>query len=184
MATSKVEIVNLALAKLGQRSITSLTELSNEAVQAAKCYDRVRRTVLRSSPWRFALKYEYLAASTEEALVYSYAYNLPADCVRIIDAGDGVEFERSGTLLYASTSPVRLRYIYDVQDPNLFDDGFVDALSWALASELAMPVTASLDAMQATRAGYVAALDLARGVSISEARKKSTAGSGIKESRA
>ena len=190
MAASKVEIANLALLRLGQRSIQSLTEQSNEATWANKLYDRTRRTVLRSFPWRFAAKIETLALVDVEITGYLYAYALPTDCLAPIEVissytGTTAQFERSGSEIWTDEANAQLRYIRDVQDPNEFDDGFIDAFAYRLAAELAMPVTGKEGLAAQMMSGFMLAKHEAQAISSRESRKPNPSlGSSIKDSRA
>lgn len=54
MATNSVEICNNALALIGARRITALTDPSKEARTCNDAYDGCRKAVLRLHPWNFA----------------------------------------------------------------------------------------------------------------------------------
>jgi len=57
VASTSVEIANLALAKIGSRAITSLTQSgSNEATAINTVYDDILDEVLAEHPWTFAQK--------------------------------------------------------------------------------------------------------------------------------
>jgi hypothetical protein len=191
MSASKVEIANLALLRIGQRSIQSLDEQSNEASFARKLYDRTRRTVLRTHPWRFALKLQTLALETTTPPGYAYSYALPSDClyaVEIVAASSGyttpAKFELNGKSIWTDEPEAQLRYIRDVTDPNEFDDLFVDAFAYRLAAELAQPVAGKADAVGTMMQLYQFTLNLARAASAGEAKKKLNVGYELKDSRA
>ena len=54
MATNAVEICNNALALIGARRITALTDTTKEARTCNDIYDGARKAVLRLHPWNFA----------------------------------------------------------------------------------------------------------------------------------
>ena len=57
MANGKIDIVNLALKKLGARTITMLNDTDiEEAVVANNCYEDIVKEVLEEHSWRFAQK--------------------------------------------------------------------------------------------------------------------------------
>ena len=58
---------------------------------------------------------------------------------------EGKRFVLRGGKLLTDAEPAMLEYVRDVDDPALFDDKFVEALSFKLASDLAMPVKGSLE---------------------------------------
>jgi hypothetical protein len=84
MGYSKVEICNLALLSIGQETIQSLTESSQEAVYCAAFYDSARKQLLRGHPWNFATKIVELAALTEDPPDFTYYYGIPSDCIKVI----------------------------------------------------------------------------------------------------
>ena len=88
MAYSDVGIANLALLKLGQPRIASFSDIGSIAAGIfAEQYATMRDTLLRMG-WNFARKYENLAAlSVAPPFQYLYAFELPADFVRLEWAG-------------------------------------------------------------------------------------------------
>jgi hypothetical protein len=88
MASSQVQIANMALDVIGTRStIASLTEGSNEANAIARHYDNALDCCLRSAHWNFARKQIPLTLLQDATIggvvptpwLYEYAY--PSDCV-------------------------------------------------------------------------------------------------------
>src|SRR5215467_6371354 len=101
---SEVDVVNRALSAIGTRStIASLTEVSNEAIQANLHLHSTRDELLRIAPWNCAMNYVSMslisaAPGTPEnptvgtptwvkgipppPWVYEYAY--PSDCLRAL----------------------------------------------------------------------------------------------------
>jgi len=91
--------------------------------------------------------------STEPSFNRQFAYQKPADAIRIIQGlpatssteNDGVEFELSNTesgtqLILTDLEDATVRYTTRVTDTTKFSPLFVDALSWLLAAHLAGPV--------------------------------------------
>jgi|TARA_R110000803_G_scaffold24974_2_gene59873 hypothetical protein len=143
---SEVQICNLALAKVGDEQITSLTENSKAARLCNLVYEPMRDTTLRSHPWNFAIQRVELAASTETP---SYEYNaqfaLPSDFLRLLGTNmlDAAKFTVEGNLLLCNASALKIKYIYQVTDPNKFDWLFIEALSARIAAELSIAMTDS-----------------------------------------
>jgi hypothetical protein len=86
MATSEIQICNMALFRAGSRkTIDSLTLEGNEQAEAVACatfYEQCRDQVLSALRWPFATKFETLAPTSDVSVPgYSYAYIPPADCV-------------------------------------------------------------------------------------------------------
>lgn len=89
---SKVEICNIALQNLGAKSIASLSEGTPESTACNIRYDMVRRAVLESHPWNFAIKRAQLTlSSTAPAFGYTNAFTLPPDFVRIVATAEQLD---------------------------------------------------------------------------------------------
>lgn len=65
MATSDVEICNSALQKLGAEDITSLSDNTRRAQLCNRQYNKIRKKLLRSHPWNFAIKRQFLSEVTD-----------------------------------------------------------------------------------------------------------------------
>ena len=162
--TGKVEIVNIALARIGESPIQSFEEGSVPANTARLVYDAARRSTLRDYNWNFALATATLARYEEAPDDFPFAFALPSDCLRVIRlrcAGvpdfrnaPKIPFVLRGGRLLANEPKVLLEYLRDVTDENEFDSKFVEALSYKLASELAMPVKGSAELMASYSNAY------------------------------
>jgi hypothetical protein len=152
MVSSEVEISNLALARLGARSITSLTEDSTSARECNRVYAHARDSELRSHPWSFARAREQIAASST-APVFGYArqFPLPDGCLRILTA-NGVDFSElpqddiqieGGNILTNLSAPLNLIYVQQVTDVSLFDSLFVELLVCRMAVDMCEKLTQS-----------------------------------------
>lgn len=181
-ANTKINIINRALSHLKQRTITSLTEQSEQARKALMFYDNCRKTALRSCDWRFARVQATLnlLGDIDTAMAYptdlskqdvidqfNYLYAYPADCVRLVKVYNNIfaifpepyldTFVRHGRLakFEVMRSPItkvisiacnleaaKCHYTIDMKDESQFDDMFQDAMAWALADDLCMPLTA------------------------------------------
>jgi len=100
--TTEVDVVNRALQAIGSQStITSLTESSNEAIQASLVIDQLRDDLLRMAPWDCCTNYANLTYITSvpgtpentsagttlwqkgiPAPPWAYEYQYPVDCLR------------------------------------------------------------------------------------------------------
>jgi len=178
---SAVEIVNLALARIGQGApIASLDEASEPASQAKAVLPFVRDDVLRSYAWPFATRRVSLAiVSGIDATPWAYAYRLPSDCVRAIDlpvssALPAVPFEiggdDSGQLLLSDLTPATLRYVTRVENLSLWPSMAASVLAWYLAAELATTIARDGNRADAMRARGRAALSEAVAFAAGEAQ--------------
>jgi len=140
MATiSDVLIANLALSKIGEPSINSLTE-DNDAARAVNLvFDHIRQVVLRAGNWNFARARSALAEATDTpAFEFDKKYKLPNDWVRTIKFNDFEDdYEQEGEFILTDSSTANLKYIRDVTDPTKQDPLFREAFASRLAMELA-----------------------------------------------
>lgn len=60
MAATNEDIANSALLKLGAESITSLSDTTRRARLVNEQFNKIRKRLLRSHPWNFAMKRQYL----------------------------------------------------------------------------------------------------------------------------
>lgn len=147
MATSKVQICNSALIKLGVEKIASFSETSKAAVLCSEQYDKIRKKVLREHIWDFALKRADLSKlATNPLFDYSAQFQLPTDCIRPVETnlGTQTDFVIEGKYLLINAASVKLLYVADIQDVSFFDTYFEEALAYWLAADLAYPLRQDL----------------------------------------
>jgi len=150
--TSAVQICKLALGHLGDSAdITSIAP-PDGSVQAAQCavfYPMARDSLLTMQDWSFATKRVELSLSANDPPDgWSFAYNLPADCLRpqvLLNDGadrdeDAQPFVIEGQTIYTHVENAWLRYTFAQVDAIRFPPLFVLALSRLLASMLAGPL--------------------------------------------
>jgi len=151
---SEVDICNQALANIGAEAlIAALSDNTEEARYCNLYYTELRDNLLRTHPWNFALKFQTLADLGSAPSGWTYRYAYPVDCIRALEivntANDTViKFEvgsdgSSGKVILTDQQTAELRYVAGVTDPNAFDVGFRQALSWAIAYHIAEPLTGS-----------------------------------------
>ena len=142
---SVVEICNGSLNQLGATPILSLTEDSKNARLCNSRYTQVRDSVFRSHPWNCLQKRVELAADTDApAWGFSYAYTLPADCLRLLRILDyDSNYKVEGRKILSNTSSMKILYIGRVTDPNEYDESLRETLSAALGADIAFAVTSN-----------------------------------------
>ena len=142
---SVVDICNGALNQLGATTILSLTEDSKNARLCNSRFTQVRDSVFRSHPWNCLQKRQELAADTDApAWGFSYAYTLPADCLRlrrILDYDSNYKVE--GRKILSNTETMKILYVSRVTDPNEYDELLRETLSSSLAADIAFAVTSN-----------------------------------------
>jgi hypothetical protein len=176
---STVEIINVALARLGESPIQSLDEGTVPANVAKIFYDQERRATLRDYNWNFALKTARLAKLAETPVDFRFAYALPSDCIRAIRlrsggvpdyAGPGLRFVVRGGMVLSDEDPALLEYVSNCTDTTQFDDKFIEALSYKLASAMAMSIKGSTELTQSFLREYTAIVSQAAALSGNENR--------------
>lgn len=176
MAT-ETGICNSALSKLGNNRINSLTEGTPAANLCLEQYGKLRDHLLRSHGWNFAANRVKLAQlSSTPAFGYDFQYALPSDWMRTITvhpadsrtthitdyATESAPDE--GRVLRTDCPDVYLRYVRKLEDPNVMDPAFREALAWRLAMELAVPLAKSGGLRDRMVAGFEDALATAKSI--------------------
>lgn len=161
MTESEIAICNLALARVGSQSfIDALSESSREAILCSQFYERKRDELLEAVDWPFARRRAALALSGTPPSEWAYAYVFPEHCVAMRSIEDGLRVRRpedripfrieseAGTerpLIYTDQPNAVAIFTARVTNPARFSRTFADALSWGIASELAMPLAVKAD---------------------------------------
>jgi len=142
---STVDICNGALNQLGATTILSLTEDSKNARLCNSRYTQVRDGVFRSHPLNCLQKRVELAAdTTAPAWGFSYAYTLPADCLRLLRILDyDSNYKVEGRKILSNTSSMKILYIARITDSNEYDELLRETLSASLAADIAFAITSN-----------------------------------------
>jgi hypothetical protein len=142
---STVEICNGALNQLGATTILSLTEDSKNARLCNSRYTQVRDALFRTHPWNCLQARLELAASTDSpAWGFTYAYTLPANCLRLLRVLDyDSNYKVEGRKILSNASTMKILYISRVTDPNEYDELLRETLSAALGADIAYAVTSN-----------------------------------------
>ena len=165
MASTAVDICNLALGRVRAERIGALTELSVEAVECNRLYEDRRDTLLALYPWRFASTTRALSLKSDEPDEWLYMFDYPNDCLRfhyILPPESGknivtstgiatprIDFEPipfevatgdDGKRILTDFQDAYGKYTKKVTDVSLFDPLFTEALAWFMAIDLAIPL--------------------------------------------
>lgn len=176
MVSSIVELWNLALISIGAEIVEDPNDTASTPTRCRVLWPTVRDAVLRAHPWNCALKRDGgLAALAAPSFGFSYAYQLPTDCLRVWSLNDdplcfdaAQRFRVEGRSLLTNETVAQIAYVWRLEDVSLYDALLVDALAARLAAELAYAVTASGPVRQQAWQLYGAKLREARGVSAQE----------------
>jgi len=178
---SNVQICNLALSHIGSRAF--IQDLGNDSsVEARYCnllFVDARQAVLRDAPhgWGFAYKVTALALKAAADVTipanWTFAYAWPADCLRALRIvladniadpppfAPGSDIALEAKVIFSDAKDAVLGYTADVTASHMFDAGFVYALSWRLAADLAPPLTGDRQIQDVSYRLYRQALDAA-----------------------
>jgi hypothetical protein len=156
---SQVEIVNRALVKIGEARITSMDDNVHAARTASAIWDTLRDSELRARNWNFAIVRDSLAALVDTpAFGFDYQYQLPSDCLRVVQVGEYFPYVNLGDYRGSSTAmwqieggkiltdlgaPLKVRYVSRVETTGEWDPTFVECFACKLAVELAEALTQS-----------------------------------------
>ena len=142
---SVVEICNGSLNQLGATTILSLTEDSKNARLCNSRFTQVRDSVFRSHPWNCLQKRVEIAVdTTAPAWGFSFAYTLPADCLRLLRILDfDSNYKVEGRKILSNTSSMKILYIGRITDPNEYDESLRETLSAALGADIAFALTSN-----------------------------------------
>ena len=141
MAT-KLEIFNMALAKLGVPAVTSLNEESKERRFCSTFYDLARDEILEQYPWHCCLMDDTLAPLVDAPeFKWDYQYDFPSDCLKIYSIyPDYIEYEVKNKKIYCNESSLQVTYHQQITDTSKFSAHVVNAIVQNLAIKLAFPL--------------------------------------------
>jgi hypothetical protein len=156
---SQVEIANRALTKLGAARIISFGDDNKQARSVNSMFNVVRDAELRAHLWSFTIRRASLPnLTTTPDWGYDYEYQLPADCLRLLEVGDIYpgpnmdDYRNSSTQEYViegrkiltnEAAPLKIRYASRVEDTTQWDATFVEAFACRLAMEMCEDLTQS-----------------------------------------
>lgn len=174
---SQVEIANRALTKLGAARIISFADDNKQSRSVNSMFNVVRDAELRAHLWSFTIKRDSLPAlTTTPAWGYEYEYQLPPDCLRLLEVDDiypgpnlddyrnanTQEFTIEGRkILTNKDAPLKIRYVSRVADTTQWDATFVEAFACRLAMEMCEDLTQSNSKKESVKDDYNTAIMMA-----------------------
>lgn len=143
---TRVEIVNLGLAKLGSARVSRLDPASTQLERhVASGYNHWKRSEIGKRRWTFARMPNFKLAklSSEDATFDGRPnkFELPADMVRLTKTKYG-QYERAGSFVYSGDANLRIDYFRNVDESEL-DPLFAEVLACRVAMECVEYVTQS-----------------------------------------
>ena len=153
MAATSVDICNSALHKLGAKRITSLSGEEKAAIILNDRYDTLRKEVLRSHPWNFAIAYVALSptANTPVWDKWSHEFVIPSDVLRILETDQDdynldweIGYNADGNkVIFTTVSTIKIKYIKDITNTTRFAPDFEEALAFRIAADIAYAIVQS-----------------------------------------
>mgnify|MGYP003110661240 CR=1 FL=1 len=147
---SVVDLCNSGLNLLGASTITALTDDSKNARLCNQRYEPIRNRIFRSHAWNCLTKRVQLAEDSDAPVVeYANQFTLPSDCLRVLKVHNGttdsiqdeIDYAVEGRKIKTNEGTVYLVYIALITDPNEYDSYLQEAISAALAADIAYAVT-------------------------------------------
>lgn len=146
--TTAVSICSNALLLLGKAPIADLDEGSDRAKYCANLYPMIRDAMLRKHYWNCAIKRVLLSPDgSAPAFGYSAQFQLPSDFLRVFEVGTYkafiTDYQLENRMLLANATALPLRYVWRNDNEDNWDAGLIQATTYAMAANLAYPITQS-----------------------------------------
>lgn len=146
--SSKTDIANQALARVGAPTIIDIDDTSNtEARVVSNVFEQCVRQLGRMHRWNHLKARTSLAQlATAPSFGWTYQYQLPTDCIRLetvngYDPGDiEDEYEIEGRKILTDSDECKITYIQYKEDTGEYDPLFVEALALLIASKIAVSI--------------------------------------------
>ena len=194
---SKIDICNLSLYHLGMKPIASTTDNNPSARACEAFFNLCVEDMYSEYKWPFATAKELMAETTDEVIGWDKVYAYPIRAARVwyiyneatTDTKEEQEFEcifipeYNKRVICTNLEEAYAEYTYKILDPSLFDPKFSMALSYRLASSIAVQLTGDDEKAKAMVEVYNGVLHEAKRLSFVEKRKKPTQNSGYQKSR-
>jgi len=144
---SVTEICNRALGLLGEAKIVNLNDPNTNAEICDTLFPLARDKCFEDRKWSFCLTRVKLAPLLIlPAFGYANQFQIPSDCflLRSVDDSSGsgrLDWTREGDKILTDASEIHVIYSVTVLNPDLWTNGFIEALTFKLASDMAIPIT-------------------------------------------
>lgn len=157
--TTKLQLYNLALAKMKASALVTLTDRSEARRSLDVQYDQVLKYLLEAGFWKFAMRTVEITQdeTVTPSFGYAEAFNMPSDWVRTYEVSlsenlvppldDWIE---ESNLFFAHGGPLYVRYVSNSDsgyglDLSRWTGRFIRAVAYELAAQAAPKATGSSD---------------------------------------
>ncbi|MBQ8294117.1 MAG: hypothetical protein IJX89_01900 [Alphaproteobacteria bacterium] len=148
---TKIDLCSMALLKLGEPTISSLTDDSTAAQLSRTLFDPVVDALIAAHPWRFAIKSFDLTPTTDGD------FEIPTNVLRVIKCPGQI----IGTRIVASGDSINILATTRVA-PSEFPGYFVSLVATKLAMEFCIPLVGDQTVFRMLAALYESELQSAK----------------------
>ena len=161
--SSEVTIANMAVVKVGTKTISDIDEDTEQAATVRVFFDSTLETELRTHPWSCAVKRAVLAHQVAlSEFGELYVYPLPVDCLRVL-VPENVDWVVEGrSILTADADGIELRYVAKLTDLSLMDAALRAAFVLRLAVDMCEKLAKTTSKKQLLMQEYADAITAAR----------------------
>lgn len=152
----EIDFLNDALGQIGASAITNIDDGSVNASYSRRFWPPLRRAMIRSHHWNFAIDRASLARnSTAPPSEFAFSYALPATLLKVIEYNGTLttvdttmlqiyplvsRYVIEGRNLLTNDAEARIVFLQDVTNPDIWDPLFYQAASSWLASKFASAI--------------------------------------------
>lgn len=159
--STKIGLISKALILCGEKALNSLNDDRYGAEVGGNLFELIYESELQSNPWRFAMKKAALSRLNVTPLnQFSYAHQIPADCLIPRHVYPRAVYEIYGDRVYSNQLTVELDYTFKPEVSSL-PAYFSGLLVYALAKDMVKPITESANAVTIMTQKYVMQRDRA-----------------------
>lgn len=152
---TKIDLISKALVVLGEKPLQSLGDDRYGATVGGSLFEMIYENELQSNPWRFACTKKQLARLTSAPLnQWENAFQLPPDMLLPLYVYPRTPYEIYGDHLYTDSDTVELDFMFKPEVSKV-PAYFSALLVYALARDMADPITASKDAVKLLTNRYI-----------------------------
>lgn len=160
---SQTAICNQALIQVGHDTLAAVDTSTPKGRKLLAAWPIVLDALLAAHAWGFATKRVVLQQlATAPVWGYDYAYQLPSDCLRVLEVYPDSEFQIESGQILSDEDEMSIKYVCRVSQTGFFSPIF----TLALADALAVQVCYGLEGSAQKRASLekIAAESLARAI--------------------
>lgn len=196
MVSSPLDIANMALGNIGQGAIQSFNGPAASQRLTKQRYDEARIEALSATLWNFASLWRVgNPVAIDPKPHWQYVFVYPADALKVFEilkaSGETTEIpfevtarpDVAGKLIHCNQPSPTFVYTKDTTDLASFTPEFTTALSWLLASKIAMGITKSIKIQQEAYKMWIGLSSTAVAASANEGSTDADVMAGYQEAR-